>query len=317
MTKLVQGMLIGGRYELRHHVGEGGMAVVWCADCRGMGLERRVAIKVMKHVFSTNETHIQMFLEEARLGAVLQHPNLVEVLDFLQTERGLYCLVMEWVEGIDLRTLVALAGTADRPLPWPVVGHIGAGLLRGLSVAHERRLPDGKRAPVIHRDVTPQNVLLGLNGAVKLGDFGMAQARDRAAAMTTPGFVKGTLSYLAPEILRGHAHSAQSDQFSVACTLWEALAGEPLFDAKTDGEVYAMIREGRVRPLEDWRPDVPPALVQIVHKALSIDPARRFASVRTMGLEIEQLVREQGPALDAETLIGRTVAQAREARTSV
>src|SRR5262245_4918799 len=107
--QLAKGMLIGERYRLRHCVGEGGMAFVWCADCDGGGpFEQRVAIKVMKHTFSANETHLEMFLEEARIGAVLKHPNLVQVLDFLRTEDGQYCLVMEWIEGLDLGSLAAL-----------------------------------------------------------------------------------------------------------------------------------------------------------------------------------------------------------------
>lgn len=112
-----------------------------------------------------------MLLEEARIGAELQHPNLEEVLDFLQTDGGEYCLVMEWIEGIDLRTLSAVLGGIDRPLPWVLVAYLGMRVLGGLAAAHERRKPDGSHVPIIHRDVAPQNVLLGLNGAVKLGDW--------------------------------------------------------------------------------------------------------------------------------------------------
>lgn len=318
MGELAQGTLIGERYHLLDPVGEGGIAIVWRADCRGIGpFERHVAIKVMKQAFSANEDHLGMFLEEARIGAELQHPNLVEVFDFLRADSGEYCLVMEWIEGIDLRTLSAVLGGIDRPLPWVLVAHIGIGVLSGLAAAHERRKSDGSQAPIIHRDVAPQNVLLGLNGAVKLGDFGMARARDRAAAMTAPGFVKGTLSYMAPEILAAKTPTPLCDQFSLACTLWESLAGERLFQAKTDAEVFLLIRGGKVRPLDERRPDVPARLVAAVHKALSMDPADRFASAREMSWEIEDVLREEGPPIDEETLVGRAVAQAREARAGL
>ena len=316
--RVAHGMLLGDRYHLLDEVGAGGMAIVWRADCRSMGpFERHVAVKVMKKAFSANKDHLDMFLEEARIGAELQHPNLVEVLDFLQTEGGQYCLVMEWIEGLDLRSLCKLLGGIDRPLPWALVGHIGAGVLRGLAAAHERRLPNGSSVPIIHRDVSPQNVLLGLNGAVKLGDFGIARARDRAAAMTAPGFVKGTLSYMAPEILAAQAPTPLSDQFALGCTLWESLAGERLFQARTDAEVFLMIRGGKVRPLEERRPDVPIRLVGAIHTALAMDPAARFSSAREFLQELEDVLDAHGPPVDVETLVGRAVVQAREARASV
>ena len=316
-VQLAPGTLIAERYLLREPVGEGGIAVVWRADCQGIGpFERQVAVKVMKQAFSANKDHLEMFLEEARIGSELQHPNLVEVLDFVQTDAGQHCLVMEWIEGLDLRALCKLLGSVDRPLPWALVARVGIGVLRGLAAAHERRQPDGTSVPIIHRDIAPQNVLLGLNGAVKLGDFGMARARDRAAAMTAPGFVKGTLSYMAPEILMASTATPLSDQFSVACTLWESLAGQGLFQARTDAEVFVMIRSGKVRPLEERRPDVPTRFVAAVHRALAMDPADRFASAREMSWELEEVLRAEGPRVDADTLVGRAVAQAREARNT-
>lgn len=314
MSEALQpGTVIRGRYHLLEAVAEGGIAIVWRAVVKGAGaFERYVAIKVMKRAFSTATSHLEMFLEEARIGAELQHPHLIQVLDFLKDESGAYCLVMEWIEGIDLRSLAQRLGGVDRPLPWSLVAHAGVGVLRGLAAAHERRLPDGKLAPVIHRDVAPQNILLGLNGAIKLTDFGMARARDRAAAFTAPGFVKGTLSYMAPEILSAEDPTPRSDQFSLACTLWEALAGERLFHAKTDVEVFTMIRDGAVRPLEDRRPDLPAGLVGIVHRALAMSPDDRFASAREMIHELDEVLRAHGPKLDADLVVGRAVKQTRE-----
>jgi eukaryotic-like serine/threonine-protein kinase len=315
------GTIIGGRYELVEPVGEGGMSTVWYGVARSsVVFTRPLAIKVMKRTFSAVQPHLAMFLEEARIGAELQHPHLVQVVDFLAEAAvpgagpGVsYCLVMEWIEGIDLRSLIRTLARLERPLPWGLVAHVGIGVLRGLAAAHERKLYDGTAAPVIHRDVSPQNVLLGLNGAIKLGDFGMARAKDRGTHLTAPGIVKGTVSYLAPEVLLGKPPTAQSDLFSLGCTLWEALAGERLFDARTDAAVVDAIRNGRIRPLEDERPDLPPRLAAAVHRALAVDPQQRFPSARALIQELGEILREGGPWFDSDVVIGTTVAQAREA----
>lgn len=316
--ELQAGVVIGDRYELIRRIGEGGIAVVWCAVVRGAGVfERRVAVKVMKRAFTTTQPHLDMFLEEARIGAEIQHPHLVQVLDFLPDQAGSHCLVMEWIEGTDLRSLIRLLHRLERPLPWSLVALVGIGILRGLAAAHERRLRDGTLAPVIHRDVSPQNILLGHNGAIKLTDFGMARAKDRAAALTAPGFVKGTLSYMAPEILAGVAPSPASDQFALGCTLWEALAGERLFRGRSDAEVYKMIRAGEVRPLDDHRPDAPPELLEAIHRSLSFEPGERFGSAREMIHALDTALRSSGPNLDADVIVGRAVAQAREAQEQI
>ena len=218
------GSLIGGRYQLLSPVAEGGIATLWRGITRSSELfTRPVAVKVMKRAFSAVQPMLEMFLEEARIGADLQHANLVQVHDFVIEAGGAgvsYCLVMEWIEGLDLRTLHKAMRKDERPLPWGLVAHIGVGVLRGLAAAHGRQKPDGTPAPVVHRDVSPQNILLALNGGIKLGDFGMARARDRIAEHTAPGFVKGTLSYMAPETLRGDATTPQSDLCSLGITLW-------------------------------------------------------------------------------------------------
>jgi serine/threonine protein kinase len=172
-------------------------------------------------------------------------------------------------------------------------------------------------SPVIHRDASPQNVLLALNGDVKLADFGMARARDRIAEHTAPGFVKGTLSYMAPEILTGKPATPVSDLFSLACTLWEALAGDRLFHAKADAEVVSLIRKCDVPPLVERRDDIPPALAAAVHRALSPNPADRFVSARQMAHELGEILREGGSWGDADVLVGTAVAETRIAMTNL
>jgi serine/threonine-protein kinase len=320
------GSMIGGRYQLVDLVAEGGLSTVWHGVARSSEVfARPVAIKVMKRAFSAvGGPYLSMFLEEARIGARLQHANLIQVLDFIveATPTGpTYCLVMEWVDGIDLRTLLRVENELGRKLSWALVATIGLRVLRGLAAAHERRLPDNTVSPVIHRDASPQNILLALNGDIKLADFGMARARDRIAEHTAPGFVKGTLSYMAPEILVGKPATPVSDLFSVACTLWEALAGDRLFQAKNDVEVIGLIRRCEVPSLVDRRPDLPPALAAVIHRALSADPAARFVSARQMAHELGEVLREGGREGgswgDADVIVGTAVAEARIALNAV
>ena len=315
--------MIGGRYQLVDLVAEGGLSTVWHGVARSSEVfARPVAVKVMKRVFSAvGGPYLSMFLEEARIGARLQHANLIQVLDFIveATPTGpTYCLVMEWVDGIDLRSMLRIENALGRKLSWALVATIGLRVLRGLAAAHERRLPDNTVSPVIHRDASPQNILLALNGDVKLADFGMARARDRIAEHTAPGFVKGTLSYMAPEVLMGKPATPVSDLFSVACTLWEALAGDRLFDAKADAQVIELVRSCAVPPLADRRDDLPAPLVAAIHRALSADPAARFVSARQMAHELGEILREGGREGgswgDADVIIGTAVAEARIAQ---
>jgi len=315
--------MIGGRYQLVDLVAEGGLSTVWHGVARSSEVfARPVAVKVMKRAFSAvGGPYLSMFLEEARIGARLQHANLIQVLDFIveATPTGpTYCLVMEWVDGIDLRSMLRIENALGRKLSWALVATIGLRVLRGLAAAHERRLPDNTVSPVIHRDASPQNILLALNGDVKLADFGMARARDRIAEHTAPGFVKGTLSYMAPEVLMGKPATPVSDLFSVACTLWEALAGDRLFDAKADAQVIELVRSCAVPPLADRRDDLPAPLVAAIHRALSADPAARFVSARQMAHELGEILREGGREGgswgDADVIIGTAVAEARIAQ---
>ena len=311
--------MIGGRYQLVDPIAEGGLSTVWQGVARMTEVfPRPVAIKVMKRSFSAmGDPYLSMFLEEARIGAQLQHANLIQVLDFVveTTLQGpAYCLVLEWVDGIDFKSMIKVSKRIGRPLPWPLVATIGIRVLRGLAAAHERRTADGRLAPVVHRDVAPQNVLLARNGDVKLADFGMALARDRLAEHTAPGFVKGTLSYMAPELFTGKPASPISDLFSLSCTLWEALSGDRLFDAKTDQEVVAQIRADKIPPIADRRSDLPAGIATAVTRALAADPAERFASARAMANDLNAVLRTDGPPGDADEIVAKAVSDMIDAR---
>ncbi|MFT3692352.1 MAG: serine/threonine-protein kinase [Kofleriaceae bacterium] len=302
--------LIDGKYQLVEVAGEGGMATVYKAVQKGAaGFQRTVAIKHIKPEYRALKNYIDMFIEEARVGSELAHPNIVQVHDFV-SQGGSYYLVMEWVEGVDLGAFIRINREANQEISWPFAVAMGIGTLRGLGAAHARIGADGLPAPVIHRDVSPHNVLLGINGVVKLSDFGLAKARDRIASLTAPGTVKGKLSYLAPEVTFGRPNSPQSDLFGVGSVIWETLAGERLFDGKNDVEIFKKIRACKIPPIAERRPDVPPALSAVLDLALAADPANRYANATEFVTALSQVMK-QAVGVDPGSTLGQAVREAR------
>jgi serine/threonine protein kinase len=312
---MVQARLIGGKYELVELAGEGGMATVYKAVMRGAaGFTRTVAVKKIKPEFRAIRNYIDMFVEEARVGSDLAHPNIVQVYDFCTDEQGSYYLVMEWVEGIDLGHFVKSYRDFGMVTPWPLVAAIGIGTLRGLGAAHERRHPDGTLAPVVHRDVSPHNVLLASNGIVKLTDFGLARARDRVMSLTAPGTVKGKLSYLSPEVTLGQPATPLSDVFALGSVIWEALAAQRLFEGRTDLDVFKQIRNCEIKPLAAARPDIPAELVLVIERALQREPEKRYSSARQMALALADVLKTVVATTDLQTALGTNVVEARKRR---
>ncbi len=304
------GRVLAGKYELVEQLGRGGMAVVWRGISHGAsGFARPVAIKRIEAQVIGFAEVVEMFIEEARVGALLNHPNIVQVFDFGQDEDGHHFLVSELVNGLHLGQWVkSYFEKAQRETPWPLVTAIGIEMLRGLEAAHSRKSPDGMASPILHRDVTPPNILLDVGGIVKLADFGLARAMDRGR-MTRPNIVKGKLSYLSPELLAGDAPSPATDLFSVGIVLWEALTGERLFNAVSDIDVVTAIREGQVPMLSMKRRNLPMALTSAVHRVLEKDPARRFRSAREMLEALTDVLRVLPESTDALAL-GKSVREA-------
>lgn len=304
------GRLIAGKYELLTPAGEGGMAVVWKSIARGAGsFTRTVAIKRITAGKHADPSFIKMFEEEARVGSQLHHPNIVQILDFGRDEEGGYYLVMEWMEGLDLFQWVRSFPRGSMPTPWPLVAAIGIEVLRGLSAAHEREGDGGGAAPVFHRDVSPSNILLGSNGTVKLTDFGLARAMDRAS-MTRPNVIKGKLAYTAPELIAGAKAGPRTDVFGLGVVLWEALAQRRLFTGKNDLEVLLAVRKGDVPRLSTERSDLPAPLIEVIAQSLATSPDERYQTAREMARALASVLRSSTELTDAEPL-GQSVRAAR------
>jgi serine/threonine-protein kinase len=303
---------IARRYELIEIAGEGGMATVWRAIMRGAaGFMRRVAVKKIKPQYQAIQNYINMFVEEARVGSDLDHPHIVQVHDFVIDERSAYYLVMEWVEGLDLGSFVRSFFRGGLATPWQLLAIVAIDALRGLAAAHERHLPDGRAVPVIHRDVSPQNILISVNGIAKLTDFGLARARDRVFSLTAPGTVKGKLNYLPPEVTYGQPATPRSDIFSLGNVIWESLVGRRLFRGDSDLDTFNKIRQCEVPDLRELRPDLPEPLVQVIHKSLALQPDERFRSARDMARAMAAVLEGTGWRDDLRIELGGAVIQAR------
>lgn len=303
---------LAGKYELLEVAGRGGMSTVWRAIQHGPGKFRRtVAIKHMYPHLAEKPLYREMFFEEARIGSALQDPNIAQVYDFLVEDEDYY-LVIEWVEGIDLFTYIDYVfRRAKRKTRWELMVALAIGMLRGLAAAHERCTEEGSLESIIHRDVTPHNVLISEKGPAKLIDFGLSLAHDREGETTDPGIAKGKTAYLAPEVVRGGRPTPKSDQFAAGAVLWEALAGRRLYPDASRYDTLKKIATGEVEPLGTQRNDVPKALRRVVHRALALEESDRFDSVREMALRLGGVLRESKARDDLYDALAKTVCDAR------
>jgi len=266
-----------GRYLLRTRLASGGMADVYAAELvAAAGFRKRVAIKRLRAPFLRNERYLQMFLAEARLGSGLSHPNLCEVYELGHAE-GEYYIAMEYLHGVTLSTLTHACVGSGQQLPIPVVVGIIAQACEALHYAHEHRDIHGKPHGVIHRDVSPQNLMICDDGRVKLLDFGVAKD-DESGHLTGAGTLKGKPCYMSPEQLYGEQLDRRTDLWSLGVVLFECLTGTRLFRRSSSSETISAITKEPIPSVAERRAGVPPALSNVVARALSRERDWRFAT---------------------------------------
>jgi serine/threonine-protein kinase len=283
-----------GRYVLLDEIAAGGTATVHLGRLvGGEGFSRLVAIKRLHPHFAKDPEFAAGFLDEARLASRIRHPNVVPVLDVVR-EGGELLLVMEYVHGLTLSSLLRAAAARGIAISPRVASAIVGDLLTGLHAAHEAKSDRGEPLGIVHRDVSPQNVLVGADGVARVVDFGIAKAQGRSQ-VTREGEIKGKVAYMPPEQIYGEAVTRSADLYAAGVVLWEALTGRRLFEAENDVALLRLVLEGSVEPPSVHRPEIAPALDAIVMKALSPDPAVRPATAREFAEALSVAIERAAP----------------------
>lgn len=276
-TPLVPGFWLD-RYELLAPVAQGGFGAVWLGRLRGKrGFEKLVAIKVPK--LNGDVSFQEMLLDEARIASSIDHDNVSKIIELGEQGEILY-IVMEWIDGEPVSTLLRALDKGKVQLPVPIALRIIIDMCAGAHAAHELRGPDGQELGVVHRDISPQNMLITANGVTKLIDFGIAKARNRAAGDTTDGTLKGKVKYMAPEQALGRTVDRRSDIFALGAVLYRFLAGKAPYEA--ENEVATIHRLATGTPADPLPDRIPTAVRNVVLKALSLQPSARYKTALDM-----------------------------------
>jgi serine/threonine-protein kinase len=295
------------RYRVIKRLASGGMAEVFVAESAGIeGFRKQVAIKRVLPQLSKKEQFIAMFLDEARLSAHLSHSNVVSVFD-IGVGDGTYFIVMEYVEGADLKAVMDHYKKIGEHVPVEAACYIATRICQGLGYAHELKNSEGKPLEIIHRDITPANVLITRYGEVKIVDFGLAKASSQLAE-SDAGVIKGKFGYLAPETVMEQPVDQRVDVFAVGIILWEMLTGRRLFLGDTDFQTVRQVRDAVIPSIGAINRAVTPELEEIVRHALARDPAQRYVNARDLGRDLTRFLFRYGhPVGDdnvAELVVG-------------
>lgn len=287
-----------GRYQLLKKLASGGMGQVFLARTGQEGFEKLVVLKrILPHLVE-DEEFFTMFQDEAKITMRLNHPNIAQIFEFGE-ERGIHYLVMEYIAGEDVRRLSKRVAAAGQTLPVGVILRIIADAAAGLDYAHKGRDSKGVPLGLVHRDVSPQNVLVGFDGAVKLIDFGVAKAAGRAQHTAT-GILKGKFPYMSPEQAEGLEIDARSDIFALGIVLWEMLTNKRLFKGDNDVMTQRLVKLCQVPPPSQLEPSLPPELDALVLKALAKKADDRFPDAGAFRLALEELAMNKSiPASSA------------------
>lgn len=284
------------QYQIVEKIASGGMAELYKARRSGAeGFEKTVAIKKILPHLADDEQFIAMFADEAKLAAQLNHPNIVHIYDLGKIESGGYFIAMEYVEGRDLRAILEAGRETGSPLPVPLAVYVAAKVASALDYAHRRRDADGRELNIVHRDVSPQNILISYEGDIKLCDFGIAKAASKVS-QTQSGALKGKIQYMSPEQAWGKPIDRRSDLFSLGVVLSEMLTGERLFRGDSDMTVLEKVRAAEVAAPSSINPEVPKSLDAIVLKTLAVNSDERHGNASDLLRDLESVLYSYSPA---------------------
>ncbi|HEX3595861.1 MAG TPA: serine/threonine-protein kinase [Polyangiaceae bacterium] len=300
------------RYQIIERIAAGGMAEVYRGESAGVaGFRKRVAIKRVLPQLSANREFIDRFLDEARLGAYLSHSRCVQVFDIGQAG-GAHFIVMEYVDGADLQAVLEFMTSRRQLMPVETACKIVLGVCEGLSYAHQATDHRGNALKIVHRDISPHNVLLTRYGEVKLVDFGLAKASSHLVA-EDEDIVKGKFGYLAPEVTLGQGSDHRVDLFAAGILLWEMLSGRRLFRGESDVDTFHLVRATHVPDVRELREGVPDGLVAALARALARDPMERYQTADDFAKDLS-LVLMQADRPVTYVDVGKLVRQAAAAR---
>jgi phosphate/phosphite/phosphonate ABC transporter binding protein len=290
-----------GRYELEAKIAQGGMAEIFLARQPGIGgFSRRVVIKSILPLLADEPRFVQMFLEEARLASQIHHPNVVQIFD-VGEEEDHYYIAMEYIDGLSIGAVVTQPSGDLMPLPIEIAAEIVIQACSGLHAAHQLKDENGKSMGLVHRDVSPQNLMVSRDGVVKLVDFGIAKAQD-SSVTTRTGNIKGKYAYMSPEQVRGLPLDRRSDIFSLGTLLYELLTGHRLFHRNSELAILVAIIEDPFPAAHETNPEVPKELSDVIVHALQRDKDSRFATAAEMGNAVRQVIGELGLICSPENL---------------
>ncbi len=302
---------MGDRYTITERIDQGGMAEVFLGVAESIaGFKKNVAIKRILPNLTKNEKFVSMFLDEAKLSLYLQHANIVQVFDIGVTDNA-YFLVMEYVNGCNLKGLLERLKQRGKRIELAQAIYLMIECCKALNYAHNAESTEGEALRIVHRDISPPNILLSKMGEVKLVDFGLAKANSQIES-TDPGVVKGKFSYLSPEAASGLEVDHRADIFAVGIILWEMFTGRRLFYGETDYQTVELVRQARIPSLQGLNPDVDAELEAIVRRALERDPDTRFQHAADLGDELTQYLfqhRMKVSARDIASLVRDAAAE--------
>lgn len=305
------------KYRIIDKIDAGGMAEIYRAEAELIqGLKKKVAIKRILPHLTKNKKFVSMFLDEAKLSLYLDHANIVHVFD-IGRSGSTYFIVMEYIEGVNLRSLNESMQRQGQPIEIEETVFMMMEVCKGLGYAHDMVNPeDGRSLNIVHRDVSPPNILLSKNGEIKLVDFGLAKAASQVED-TEPGVVKGKFSYLSPEAARAESLDARADIFAVGIILFELLTGRRLFMGETDYQTVELIRKAQIPSMRALNPEVPPELEQIVRRALALNREDRFQHAYELQDTLARFLFSRGTKVtsrDIAELVSQCVSEREQTR---